>query len=304
MAYGDWLYSDRWGEVWVPENVPDDFHPYFTNGRWISTQQFGAVWATDYEWGNIVFHYGRWVNDPENGWLWIPGFIWSPGWVIWQSDGHYTGWMPLPPDDEFLRGGEKKSFQLSYGGRLTTPDYKHGYYGYAGWYGNGYSAYRFARNWVFMGSGDIGDGDYIRRAVTQPAEITNILLRTHDATNYPVINNYIVNRSVDPSLRPQANREPLQSTSTNEVPKYLAYVATFDGPAHQQEVLHGTGLPNSAPRPPPSVVQTLSYRIPSQIGHAAGHLFSKISIRTARSLASKTKTHSKGKAVSGTPLPE
>ena len=25
--YGDWVYSDRWGEVWVPENVPDDFQP-------------------------------------------------------------------------------------------------------------------------------------------------------------------------------------------------------------------------------------------------------------------------------------
>jgi hypothetical protein len=190
-AYGDWLYSDRWGEVWVPENVPDDFHPYFTNGRWIYTKEFGSVWSTDYEWGNIAFHYGRWVNDPENGWLWIPGFIWSPGWVILRSDGHYTGWMPLPPDDEFLRGSEKKSFRLSYADRLTTLDYKNGYYGYSRWYGNAYNTYRFARNWVFVGSGDIGDGDYVRRSVTQPAEITSILLRTHDATNYSVINNYI-----------------------------------------------------------------------------------------------------------------
>ena len=26
-GYGDWVYSDRWGEVWIPADVPDDFHP-------------------------------------------------------------------------------------------------------------------------------------------------------------------------------------------------------------------------------------------------------------------------------------
>ena len=26
--YGDWVYSDRWGEVWVPGDVSADFHPY------------------------------------------------------------------------------------------------------------------------------------------------------------------------------------------------------------------------------------------------------------------------------------
>src|SRR5258705_11598554 len=25
--YGDWVYSDRWGEVWIP-NVSGDFRPY------------------------------------------------------------------------------------------------------------------------------------------------------------------------------------------------------------------------------------------------------------------------------------
>ena len=29
-AHGDWVYSDRWGEVWVPADVPNDFHPYYS----------------------------------------------------------------------------------------------------------------------------------------------------------------------------------------------------------------------------------------------------------------------------------
>src|SRR6185437_4903781 len=92
---GDWVYSDRWGEVWVPENVPDDFHPYYTAGRWIDTDEYGWLWQSDYDWGDITFHYGRWVNDPDDGWLWIPGYVWSPGWVIWRSNDRDTGWMPM-----------------------------------------------------------------------------------------------------------------------------------------------------------------------------------------------------------------
>ena len=40
-AHGDWVYSDRWGEVWIPVNVPEDFHPYGTGGHWGDTDQYG-----------------------------------------------------------------------------------------------------------------------------------------------------------------------------------------------------------------------------------------------------------------------
>lgn len=65
--YGDWVYSDRWGEVWIPADVPDDFHPYSTAGHWVDTEDYGWIWQSDYRWGDIAFHYGRWVNDPYDG---------------------------------------------------------------------------------------------------------------------------------------------------------------------------------------------------------------------------------------------
>jgi hypothetical protein len=86
-ANGYWLYSDRWGMVWQPRDVPDDFRPYYSDGHWVYTQEYGWTWASDYDWGDIAFHYGRWVNDPDDGWMWIPGYTWSPGWVTWRSNG-------------------------------------------------------------------------------------------------------------------------------------------------------------------------------------------------------------------------
>ena len=77
---GDWVYSDRWGEVWIPTDVADDFQPYGSNGYWADSE-YGWTWVSGYDWGDIPFHYGRWVNDPDDGWLWIPGYVWSPAWV-------------------------------------------------------------------------------------------------------------------------------------------------------------------------------------------------------------------------------
>ncbi len=149
---GDWVYSDRWGEVWVPQNVPSDFHPYYTAGRWVDTDEYGWLWESDYDWGDITFHYGRWVNDPEDGWLWIPGYVWSPGWVIWRSNDRYTGWMPMPPDDAFLRdsGGYGSGSSIGVSIDFNRTD---GFYGYSRWYGRDYDENRFAANWGRSPSG-------------------------------------------------------------------------------------------------------------------------------------------------------
>ena len=107
-TYGDWLYSDRWGEVWRPmsQDRDRDWRPYWA-GRWVDTDEYGWTWISDEgPWGDIAYHYGRWVFDPDDGWLWIPGYVWSPAWVVWRSSGPNVGWMPMPPDDGFLgRGG-------------------------------------------------------------------------------------------------------------------------------------------------------------------------------------------------------
>src|SRR5436190_19110693 len=38
--FGDWVEDRRWGEVWVPTNVPADWQPYKL-GHWAYTQEWG-----------------------------------------------------------------------------------------------------------------------------------------------------------------------------------------------------------------------------------------------------------------------
>jgi hypothetical protein len=57
--YGNWLYSDRWGVVWQPGEVSDDFRPYYSGGHWTYTDDYGWYWQSDEPWGDIAMHYGR-----------------------------------------------------------------------------------------------------------------------------------------------------------------------------------------------------------------------------------------------------
>ncbi|HEX4177871.1 MAG TPA: DUF6600 domain-containing protein, partial [Rhizomicrobium sp.] len=114
--YGDWLYSDRWGEVWRPWQQDQDqaWRPYSV-GHWVYTDEYGWTWISDEgPWGDIAYHYGRWVFDPDDGWLWLTGYVWSPAWVVWRSAGPNVGWMPMPPDDAFLGNGGS-SVNVSFG---------------------------------------------------------------------------------------------------------------------------------------------------------------------------------------------
>jgi len=101
--YGAWVRHPRWGEVWVPDDVPPDWRPY-TYGHWIYTDEWGWYWISDEQeedWGWITYHYGRWGHDRRLGWFWIPGDEWGPAWVDWRRGDDYVGWAPLPPDDVF-----------------------------------------------------------------------------------------------------------------------------------------------------------------------------------------------------------
>ena len=289
--YGDWVYSDRWGTVWVPADVGRDFHPYDTNGRWERTRDYGWTWSSDYAWGDIAFHYGRWVNDIDDGWIWLPGYVWSPGWVVWRGDDSYMGWMPMPPDDDFLRGDENVSFKFSFGGSAVDfNDYNDGYYGYTHWYGRDYDENRFALNWVFIGADHIGDRDYRPYVMRQPS-VVNIIHQTRNVTNYTVVNNYIVNRSADGSSG--ARRHQIARPAA-EVLHKPASVRTVDAGRQIerrtiQEAPRGNGVVNSAPKPPPAVAAKLS----NSVSHGgargssggAGHLYTRDRINTAPATA-------------------
>lgn len=103
--YGQWLQIPTYGWVWSPGNVPIGWRPYSGDGHWVQSDQ-GLTFVPDQEWGWITYHYGRWIYGPDYGydygWLWIPGTVWSPGWVAWRygqgQDQGVVGWAPLPPD--------------------------------------------------------------------------------------------------------------------------------------------------------------------------------------------------------------
>jgi hypothetical protein len=264
--------------------VSYDFHPYYTAGRWIYTDEYGWYWQSNYPWGDIPFHYGRWVNDPDSGWLWIPGYEWSPGWVTWRSNGQYIGWMPMPPDDAFLSGRGDigiGAFGLSL--RFDAGD-TGGLYGYSRWYGPQYNEDLFARNWVFVGLGQIESPDYGAVAVTDPVQIVNIIHQTRNVTNYTVVNNYMVNRSVDVRVVERATGHPIVAVRAATVIRHPNLVATVASGQRVQMRMraaapHGTGIANSAPPPPPRIVAKLSTRVPPpKAGHAQAHLFTKTTV--------------------------
>jgi hypothetical protein len=277
--YGYWLYSDRWGLVWQPGQVSADFHPYFSDGHWVYTDDYGWYWQSDRPWGDIAFHYGRWVDDPDDGWLWIPGYVWSPGWVVWRSNGRYIGWMPMPPDEAFLEGrgdlGAGASFHFGVGGVSA-------FYGYSRWYPD-YNQDRFARNWVFVGAGQITAPSYRAIAIRNPAQVINIIHNTRNVTNYTVINNHVVNRSVDVNIVERAMGHPIRVVHAAAVIRNPRLVTTLAvGQRVQMRVREiaprGTGVANSAPPPPARVVAKLSTHVPVSHGRGPTHLFTRSTV--------------------------
>lgn len=283
--YGDWVYSDRWGEVWIPEDVPDNFQPYGTDGYWADTDEYGWMWVSDYEWGDIPFHYGRWVNDPDDGWLWIPGYVWSPAWVIWRSNGQYVGWMPMPPDAQFLGyGGPSFGLSFGLGGLGIGIDFNNlgDYYGYSQWYGSDYDEDRFASNWIFVDAGHLDDRDF-RRFRAPRRNYAMLIHNTRNITNYRVVNNYVVNRSVDPRFVQRAGGHPVVLIHAAQLVKHPQFIIRADQGRHVQDRMRvqmrrGTGLPGSAPAPTPDIVKSLSGKVPAHGGHAPAHLFTRDTI--------------------------
>jgi len=283
--YGDWVYSDRWGTVWIPD-VPDNFRPYRTAGYWVNTRQYGWYWRSSYPWGDITFHYGRWVNDPYDGWLWIPGYVWSPGWVVWRGNNRYIGWMPMPPDRDFLRGNETAfRFSISGGGLSLSFGRGGDFYGYGNWYGRDYDRDRFASNWTFVGAGNLGDRDYGRNVVNQ-TNVVNVIQNTTNITNYTVVNNIVVNRSVDTRVVERASGRPVATVNAATVIKDPTLVTRVDEGRQAQlqaptPIVRGTGQANSAPAPTAAVVSTLSDRPVERHGRPATGLFNKQTVQSA-----------------------
>lgn len=128
--YGHWERHPRWGEVWVPDDVPPDWRPY-EYGHWIYTEEWGWYWVSDEQeedWGWVTYHYGRWAHDRRLGWFWIPGDEWAPAWVDWRYGGDYVGWAPLPPDELIDDYDDDPSYWVFIAPRFLTARRLHGYF--------------------------------------------------------------------------------------------------------------------------------------------------------------------------------
>jgi len=197
--HGTWSNHSRWGEVWQPR-ADRGFRPY-SNGYWANTAEYGTMWISDDPW-DVTYHYGRWVFDPRDGWLWVPGYVWGPSWVVWREGGGNIGWFPMPPDDYYGNG--------AYGGNFNNQ------YGYRDWYGPSFGNDMFLSLWIFVAMDRFGDRDY-RNYILPPRDYGRIIVQTNDTTNYITINNYVVNRSIDENRLPRDRTQRFQPVPASNV---------------------------------------------------------------------------------------
>jgi len=103
--YGTWKQEPDYGNVWVPNDVPQDWAPY-SNGYWSYVGPWGWTWVGYEPWGFTPYHYGRW-NYFGGYWGWCPGPVYAypyygPAFVGFLGFGvgfgfgwGWHGWFPL-----------------------------------------------------------------------------------------------------------------------------------------------------------------------------------------------------------------
>jgi hypothetical protein len=115
--YGAWVTING-GHYWRPQ-VDASWRPYW-HGRWVYTPA-GMTWISSEPWGWVPYHYGSWDYVPGYGWVWQPGYVWSPAWVYWYWGPSYVGWCPT--------GYYTRYYGPEFGGDVG---FRFGVYGWAG----------------------------------------------------------------------------------------------------------------------------------------------------------------------------
>ena len=167
---GRWVDHWKYGRVWYPRDVDDDWRPY-SRGRWVNTEEYGWYWESNERFGWATYHYGRWDLDEDYGWIWVPGRDWGPAWVDWRHGGGHVGWAPLPPSVVWVDN------RFDYGGIDIV-------------------SVRYRPIWCFVEERRFISGDVYRYAAP-PARNVTIINTTTNITNYTVVNNTFVNKSVN-----------------------------------------------------------------------------------------------------------
>jgi len=91
-THGRWVFLTGVGWSWRPY-VAVGWRPYY-NGYWHHSRWGAMTWVSYDPWGWAPYHYGRWAHDPGFGWVWVPGYSYSPAWVYWMYGSNYVGWAP------------------------------------------------------------------------------------------------------------------------------------------------------------------------------------------------------------------
>lgn len=176
--YGEWFQLQGHGWAWTPYDVPNGWRPY-SNGHWVYSD-YGWTWVSDYEWGWAPFHYGRWLYDSQYGWVWVPGREWAPAWVAWRHGPGWIGWAPLPPGVGIeFRGSFEESIRPF--------------------------------GWCFVEDRGFIDLN-LRGIILPPARNMTVIRMTRNVTNYTVVQNRVVNRSL--------TVDQIEGTVQRSVPRY------------------------------------------------------------------------------------
>lgn len=133
--YGEWI--DYQGAAYWRPRVETGWRPYW-RGRWVYLPA-GLTWVSSEPWGWVPYHYGSWDFLPGYGWVWRPGYVWSPAWVYWYWGPEYVGWCPTGYYTHYYAG----QFGLDFGFR----------FGVYGWAGGDWATFD---NWSFVSSSYFG----------------------------------------------------------------------------------------------------------------------------------------------------
>ncbi len=129
---------------------------------------------------------------PKQGWIWIPGTVWGPGWVAWRYGAAYIGWAALPPGVGYdektgLRWGDVNLLDKTY-----------------------------LPYWVFVPGRLLLDQQLSRHAL--PPSRTGALLRaTRDATRFARRNGLIFCDGPSPDIVRSRFRRPVPRYRTRRV---------------------------------------------------------------------------------------
>ena len=181
--HGTWLVSAQYGRVWQPGVYRAGWNPYY-DGHWVYAD-VGWTWVSDYDWGDVAYHYGTWYPDAALGWVWVPGYVWAPAWVVFRTGPDYIGWAPVAPG-------------FSVGASFSS-----------GGYGGPF---------VYVSAGHFCDRR-VSRYVVPEVEARTIVNQTRIVNNLSIENNIVVNRGPDPRVIERASGRPIRTVTIESVPR-------------------------------------------------------------------------------------